>query len=127
MKKLFLFFFCVITLASCDSSGSSNYDPWGMVSYPTYYPEVYYDQFGYENPNGIYQQNEFGGLTFRGSQNSDGYIPDGKVTLCTIGGICNTFKSYKKDTNKYAYYGGLYYKLTGQKSVTINNLKYKIS
>ena len=127
MKKLVLFLFCVITLASCDSGGgSSNYDPWDMVSSPTFYSEVYYDEYGYENPYGVYQANEYGGLSFKGPQNSDGYIPDGKVTLCTIGGICNTFKCYKKGNYQYAYYGGLYYKLTGH-FVTINNLKYKLS
>lgn len=57
--------------------------------------------------------------------NSDGYIPDGKVTLTsTIGDLPETFKMYAKDGHSYALYNGHYYKIDGSGTVTINGIKY---
>lgn len=126
MKKAFFGFFLAVLFVSCDSELASSYvDPWEKVPRPCYYSEVYYDQFGYVNTNGIYQMNEIGGLSFKGSSNSDGFIPDGKVTLYTIGGISKTFKCYKKGTKRYAFYCGVYYELSGT-YLTIDNLKFKL-
>ena len=57
--------------------------------------------------------------------NSDGYIPDGKVTLTsTIGDLPETFKMYAKDGHSYALYNGHYYRIDGPGTVTINGIKY---
>lgn len=57
--------------------------------------------------------------------NSDGYIPDGKVTLTsTIGDVPETFKMYAKDGHSYALYNGHYYRIDGSGTVTINGIKY---
>ena len=57
--------------------------------------------------------------------NSDGYIPDGKVTLeRTESGSTNTFNVYSKGSGQYVYEGGKWIRIDGIGTVTINGIKY---
>lgn len=71
----------------------------------------------------------YNNVTFRGNNppnaNSDGYIPDGQVTLeRTISGTTNTFKCFTKDGHDFVYKNGQYIRIDGSGTVTINNIKY---
>lgn len=58
--------------------------------------------------------------------NSDGYIPDGSVTLeRTLSGTEDTFKVYSKGGHKYVHLGGdRFIQVDGSGTVTINGVKY---
>ena len=63
--------------------------------------------------------------TLPSDANSDGYIPDGKVTLTsTVGDVPETFKMYAKDGHSYALHNGQYYRIDGSGTVTINGIMY---
>lgn len=60
-----------------------------------------------------------------GGKNSDGFIPDGTVTLRrTISGHIDTFKCYRKGGGLYINIYGRYIRVDGSGTVTINNIKY---
>lgn len=70
-------------------------------------------------------------IAFRGKDdlppnaNSDGYIPDGKVSLnSVISDKTETFKLYNKEGHDYALYHGRYYRIDGSGTVTIGGIKY---
>jgi len=77
---------------------------------------------------------DFGdGLAFYGktkdslpdNANSDGYIPDGSISLTTtISDITKSFKHYKKDGHDYVLYYGNYIRVDGIGTVTIGGVKY---
>ncbi len=85
-------------------------------------PPQYIETIKVPNPN---YRREGGNVSFRG-KNSDGYIYVGQVTLCSDGGISNTFYLFKKGNTKYAakYRSGPFYSLSDS-YVTIDNIKYK--
>ena len=120
MKKVGIF--CIALCLICVSCGngnsnsSSKSDIWESV--PSPYWEADANDFS---------RDYYGNIVFKG-ENSDGYIPNGQITLYTIGGISKTFKCYKKSNSVYVKYGYLYYQISGPGSsstVTIDNLKYK--
>ena len=111
----------VLMLAACGSR--NNVGEWALVPLPVHESETYYNNGGYADHNGAYQIDE-GTVSFRGSSNSDGYIPNGNITLYSIGGISKKFKQYYKGNKDYVKYGGLYYDISGL-YVTIDNIKYK--
>ena len=68
-------------------------------------------------------------ISFKGvlplNNNSDGYIPDGKITLERTGsGNTNTFKVYNKDGGQYVYEEGKWIRIDGSGIVTIKGVKY---
>ena len=68
-------------------------------------------------------------ISFKGvlppDNNSDGYIPDGKITLeRTESGNTDTFKVYNKDGGQYVYEGGKWIRIDGSGTVTIKGVKY---
>lgn len=68
-------------------------------------------------------------ISFKGvlpsDHNSDGYIPDGKVTLeQTISGHTDTFKVYNKNGGLYVYEGGKWIRIDGIGTVNIKGVKY---
>lgn len=71
------------------------------------------------------------GLSFMGKDtlpagaNSDGYIPDGSISLTrTISDIAETFKHYRKDGHDYVLYNGSYYRVDGSGTVRIGGILY---
>lgn len=73
--------------------------------------------------------NSGGEISFKGvlpsDNNSDGYIPDGKVTLeRTESGNTDTFKVYNKDGGQYVYEGGKWIRIDGSGTVNIKGVKY---
>lgn len=59
------------------------------------------------------------------NNNSDGYIPDGKITLeRTESGNTDTFKVYNKDGNKYIHEGGKWIRIDGCGTMNIKGIKY---
>lgn len=63
--------------------------------------------------------------TLPSDANSDGYIPDGKVTLTsTVGDVPETFRMYAKDCHSYALHNGHYYRIDGSGTVKINGIMY---
>lgn len=57
--------------------------------------------------------------------NSDGYIPDGSISLTrTISDTTDTFKHYKKDGHDFVLYYGNYIRVDGSGTVTIGGVKY---
>ena len=68
-------------------------------------------------------------ISFKGvlppDNNSDGYIPDGKVTLeRTESGNTDTFKVYNKDGGQYVHEGGKWIRIDGSGTVNIKGIKY---
>ena len=62
---------------------------------------------------------------FKGGENSDGYIPKGKIRLRrTISGLYDTFDLYNKRGINYVRFKGVYYKISGSGTITIDNIKY---
>lgn len=57
--------------------------------------------------------------------NSDGYIPDGKITLESINGNKQTFDCYSKGGGDFVYEDGQWKKVSGAGTVRINNIQYK--
>lgn len=69
------------------------------------------------------------GISFKGhlppNHNSDGYIPDGKISLeRTESGSTDTFKVYSKDSGSYVYEGGKWIRVDGNGTVNIKGVKY---
>ncbi len=71
------------------------------------------------------------GISFHGkdslppNSNSDGYIPDGSISLTTtISDITKSFKHYIKDGHDYVLYFGNYIRVDGSGTVTIGGIKY---
>lgn len=72
-----------------------------------------------------YDVNFLGKDTLPSGANSDGYIPDGSISLTrTITDKIDTFKHYIKDEHDYVLYNGKYYRVDGYGTVTINGIKY---
>lgn len=68
-------------------------------------------------------------ISFKGvlppDNNSDGYIPDGKIMLeRTESGNTDTFKVYNKDGGQYVYEGSKWIRIDGSGTVTIKGVKY---
>lgn len=68
-------------------------------------------------------------LSFKGvlppNNNSDQYIPDGKITLeRTVSGSTDTFKVYNKDGGQYVYEGGKWIRVDGNGTVNIKGVEY---
>lgn len=74
--------------------------------------------------------NSEGDISFKGvfppDRNSDGYIPDGSVTLeRTESGNTDTFKVYTKDGGQYVHEGGKWIRIDGSGTVNIKGVKYE--
>ena len=70
------------------------------------------------------------GISFKGvlppNNNSDGYIPNGKVTLGRVeSDNTDTFKVYNKDGGQYVYEGGKWIRIDGCGTVWIKGVKYE--
>ncbi len=68
-------------------------------------------------------------ISFKGhlprNHNSDGYIPDGNITLeRTESGNTDTFKVYNKDGGQYVHEGGKWIRVDGGGTVNIKGVKY---
>lgn len=57
--------------------------------------------------------------------NSDGYIPDGKITLESVNDNKQTFDCYSKNGSDFVYENGHWKKVNGTGTVRINNIQYK--
>ena len=67
----------------------------------------------------------YNNISFHGNENSDGYIPDGKISLeRTISGNTDTFEHYTKNGHDYVKVGNKYIQIDKGNTVTINNIKY---
>lgn len=78
----------------------------------------------YVNGYGPYSATYGSQPSFRG-ENSDGYIPAGKISLKrTISGSRDTFSAYTKGGGTYVKYGGAFYRVDGYGTVTIGSIKY---
>lgn len=69
------------------------------------------------------------GISFKGhlppDNNSDGYIPNGKITLeRTESGNTDTFKVYNKNGGQYVHEGGRWIRVDGNGTVNIKGIKY---
>lgn len=56
---------------------------------------------------------------------SDGYIPNGKITLTTVNGNTKTFDCYKKDGSLWVYEDNVWKRVSGSGTINIHNIIYK--
>ena len=64
-------------------------------------------------------------VSFQASENSDGFIPDGKIELeRTVSGHKDSFPHYTKDGHDYVKVGSSYIRVDVGQTVTIGNVKY---
>lgn len=57
--------------------------------------------------------------------NSDGYTPNGKITLESVNGNKQTFDCYSKGGSDFVYEDNQWKKINGIGTVKINNIQYK--
>lgn len=84
--------------------------------------ELEYDDYFLNQTDGLLCNDE---VSFTGSENSDGYIPDGKISLeRTISGNTDTFEHYVKNGHDYVKVGNQYIQIDKGNTITIDNIKY---
>jgi hypothetical protein len=65
-------------------------------------------------------------VSFDASEKSDGFIPDGKITLeRMVSGTTDTFDHYTKEGHDYVKVGGKYIRIDQGNCVIINHIKYE--
>jgi hypothetical protein len=77
------------------------------------------------NSDNNYNINFMGKDTLPPNANSDGYIPDGSITLTrTTSDLKEVFRHFRKDGHDYVLYNGSYFRVDGSGTVSIGGISY---